>query len=155
MLAGLVIACVQPPPSDQKDLPSREAAPPDTRASTADPVSKKPECDVDTKSVSLTEGDMSESALTEPERRNVFREVLELRERALREAQKEFPTPEAHGIGGPGEVTKEIAVESARRAQAESFERYYLGQFVLGRQLSCDEVGRIFREGLEKGWTQP
>jgi hypothetical protein len=155
MLAGLVIACVQPPSSDQKDLPSREAAPPDTRASTADPVSKKPECDIDTKNASLTEGETSESALTEPERRNVFREVLDLRERALREAQKAFPTPQAQSIGGPGHLTKELAVESARRGQAESLERYYLGQFVLGRQLSCDEVGRIFREGLEKGWTQP
>jgi len=155
MLAGLVISCLQPPPSDQKDLPSREAAPPDTGSSTADAVSKKPECDIDTKSASLTEGDMSESALSEPERRNVFREVLDLRERALGEAQKAFPTPRAQSIGGPGHLTKELAVESARRGQAESLERYYLGQFVLGRQLSCDEVGRIFREGLEKGWTQP
>lgn len=150
MLAGLFIACVQPPPADRQDLPSPEVAWPDTQASSADPVSKKPECDIDLESASLTE-----SALTEPERRSVFRAVLDLRERALREAQKEFPTPQAQSIGGPGHLTKELAVESARRGQAESLERLYLGQFVLARQLSCDEVRRIFREGLEKGWTQP
>ncbi len=154
MLAGLVMACVQPPPADRQDLPSPEAASPDTQASSADPVSKKPECDVDSKSATLTAGDMSESALTEPERRSVFRAVVDLRERALLEAQKAFPAPQAQSIGGPGHLTKELAVESARRGQAESLERLYLGQFVLARQLSCDEVRRIFREGIEKGWTQ-
>jgi hypothetical protein len=155
MLAGLVVACVQPPPSDREDLPSPEVASHDTRASSDDPVSKKPECYIDSNSASPAEGTLSESGLTEQERRNVFRAVLDLRERALREAQKAFPTPEAQGIGGPGNVTKELAVESARLLQAESLERLYLGRFALGRQLSCAEVGRIFREGLEKGWTQP
>jgi hypothetical protein len=155
MLAALVIACVQPPPPDREDVPSPEVASPDTPASSTDHVSKKPECDIDSKSASSAEGAVSESALTEPERREVFRAVLEIRERALREAQTEFPTPEAQGIGGPGNVTKELAVESARLLQAESLERLYLGRFALGRQLSCDEVGRLFREGLEKGWTQP
>jgi len=155
MLAGLVIACVQPPPSDREDLPSPEVASHDARASSADQASKKPECDVDSKSASSAEGAVSESGLTEQERRKVFRAVLELRERALREAQKAFPTPEAQGIGGPGNVTKELAVESARLLQVESLERLYLGRFALDRHLSCDEVGRILREGLENGWTQP
>ncbi len=155
ILAGLILACVQPPASDREDLPRSHLAPQETPPSGSDPIAKKPDCPIDWEAPSSAESRGPESALTEQERQSVFRAVLDLRERARREAQEAFPAPEARGLGGPGDVTKELAVESARLQQAESLERLYLGRFALDRHLSCAELGWIVREGIEKGWTPP
>jgi hypothetical protein len=126
-----VAACSQPAPPDREDSPSEEV------------VLKKPDCRVDLEDASPPEAGVAPSTLNEEERRNVYRAVHELRERARQEAQQEFPTPEARGIAGPGQVEKELAVQSARSQQAESLERYYLGRLALDRQL---ELRRAFAD---------
>ena len=140
VVLSFVVACSQGVPPDREDSPSEEV------------LLKKPDCRVDLEDASPPEAGVAPSTLTEEERRNVYRAVHELRERALQEAQEAFPTPEAPGIAGPGQVEKELAVQSAQSLQAKSLERYYLGRLALDRQLSCDQLSRIVREAISNEW---